>query len=365
MSRFLKLIALLTVVALLGAACGDDDDGGDDGSDDAAGTTTSTAPTDEGGDDDGDDEASGTLVVYSGRSEELVGPVLEMFTDETGIDVDVRYGDTAEMAGLIITEGGNSPADLYYGQDAGALGALASEGRLAELPDDVLAQVPESLRSTQGQWIGLSGRARVVVYNTEMLDESDLPDSILDFTDEEWAGRVGWAPTNGSFQAFVTALRVLEGEDGARDWLSGMVANDAQEYTNNTATVEAVAAGEVEVGFVNHYYLYRFLAEDADYPAANKFYSGGDPGALINVAGAGIVDTSDQQDLALELIEFLLSEQAQEYFAQETYEIPVVDGVEPAAELPDLDSLTLPDIDLDRLEDLEGTLELLTEVGAL
>lgn len=364
MTRFLKLLAVLVAMALTVAACGDDDG---TASDDDTTTTeaddTTTTEADEG--DEGDDEATGTLVVYSGRSEELVGPLLEMFTDETGIEIDVRYGDTAEMAGLILTEGDNSPADVYYGQDAGALGALAAEGRLTELPDDLLNKVPEALRSTQGQWVGLSGRARTVVYNTEMLSEDDLPDSILDFTDPEWSGRVGWAPTNGSFQAFVTALRVIEGEDGAREWLDGMVANDAQAYSNNTGVVEAVAAGEVEVGFVNHYYLYRFLAEDPDYPAANKFYSDGDPGALINVAGAGIVDTSEQQELALELMEWLLSDTAQEYFAQETFEIPVVDSVDPAAELPDLDSLTLPEIDLDRLEDLEGTLALLTDVGAL
>jgi iron(III) transport system substrate-binding protein len=357
MHRLLKLLALLASTALLVAACGDDD------GDAAPDTTTTATPTET--TDGADDEPTGTLVVYSGRSEELVGPLLELFEQETGIDVEVRYGDTAEMAGLILTEGDNSPADVYYGQDAGALGALASAGRLVELPDDLLERVPASLRSTQGQWIGLSGRARVVVYNTDLLSEDDLPDSMLDFTDPEWNGRIGWAPTNGSFQAFVTALRVLEGEEAARSWLEGIVANSPEAYSNNTGIVEAVAAGEVEVGFVNHYYLYRYLAENPEYTAANKFYSGGDAGALINVAGAGIVDTSERQELALRFMEWLLSDTAQRYFAEQTFEIPVVDGVAPAAELPDLDSLTLPDIDLDRLEDLEGTLALLAEVGAL
>jgi iron(III) transport system substrate-binding protein len=344
MTRSLRLLALLLAATLVATACGDDDDAS-------------------GG--DGDETPGESLVVYSGRSEELVGPLLDLFEEETGIRVEVRYGDTAEMAGLILTEGGSSPADVYYGQDAGALGALAADGRLVELPASIVDQVPEALRSTQGQWVGLSGRARVVAYNTGELSEDDLPDSILDFTDPEWSGRIGWAPTNGSFQAFVTALRVLEGEDAARDWLEGIVANDAQEYNNNIAVIEAVAAGEVDVGFVNHYYLYRFLAEDADYPVANKFFSDGDPGALINVAGVGIVDSSDRQDEAQRFVEWLLSDTAQQYFAEETYEIPVVEGVSPAAELPDLDALTLPDLDLDRLEDLEGTLELLNEVGAL
>jgi iron(III) transport system substrate-binding protein len=344
MRRLLTRLAPVIALTLLAGGCGDDDDG-------AAGPP--------------DGEGGGTLVVYSGRSEELVAPILARFTDETGIAVEVRYGDTAEMAGLILTEGDNSPADVYFGQDAGALGALAAAGRLADLPDDVLELVPPALRSAPGQWVGISGRARVVVYNTDRLGEDDLPDSILGFTDPEWGGRIGWAPTNGSFQAFVTALRVLEGEEGARAWLEGIVANRPEAYANNTAVVEAVASGEVEVGFVNHYYLYRFLAENPNYAAANRFYGGGDAGALVNVAGAAIVDTSDDHDLALRLIEFLLSEAAQEYFAEETFEIPVREGVPTAAELPDLDTLTLPDIDLDRLEDLEGTLALLTEVGAL
>lgn len=366
MSRLIKFLSALMLLALVAAACGGDDD-------DASSTPTATgtavanpSPTGTATGDSGDavsDVAEGTLVVYSGRSEELVGPILERFTEETGIEVAVRYGDTAEMAATILEEGGNSPADVYYGQDAGALGALATEGRLTTLPDEILDEVPVALRSVDGQWVGISGRARVVVYNTDLLDESDLPDSILDFTDPEWDGRIGWAPTNGSFQAFVTALRVLEGDDGARTWLEGIRDNGATEYPNNTTVVEAVAAGEVEVGFVNHYYLYRFLAEDPDYPAANKFYSDGDPGALINVAGAGIVDSSDEPELAERFMSFLLGEEAQTYFATETFEIPLAAGVEPAAELPDVESLTVPDIDLAQLEDLAGTLELLFDLG--
>lgn len=354
MSRTWKmLVALLALLALTAAACGDDD------ADEPEGGGTGT-------EDDGSEEpAEGALTVYSGRSEELVGPLLEQFTEDTGIPVDVRYGDTAEMASLILTEGDNSPADVYYGQDAGALGALANEGRLAELDQELLDMVPEGLRSAEGRWVGTSGRSRVVAYNTDELSEEDLPTSILDYTDPEWSGRIGWAPTNGSFQAFVTALRVAEGEDGARDWLEGIIANDPVVYDNNIAIVEAVAAGEVEVGFVNHYYLYRFLAEDPDFPVANYLFPSADPGGLVNVAGAGVVDTSDQQDEAAQLVEYLLSEDAQRYFADETSEIPLVEGVEPAEGVPSVADINVPDIDLGRIDDLEGTLALLTEVGAL
>jgi iron(III) transport system substrate-binding protein len=357
MRRTPRTLAALCALLLVAAGCGDSDDTATP--EDATSSTTAEAGA-------GDDSASdGALTVYSGRSEELVGPLLEQFTEDTGIEVEVRYGDTAEMAALILEEGDNSPADVYYGQDAGALGALSGEGRLADLPEELLDQVDPSLRSQAGQWVGTSGRARVVVYNTDMLTEADVPASILDLTRPEWKGRIGWAPTNGSFQAFVTALRVLEGEEGAREWLEGIQANEPVVFENNGSIVEAVAAGEVEVGLVNHYYLYRFLAEDPEFAAANKFFTDGDPGALINVAGVGVVDTTDQSEDAQALVEYLLSAPAQEYFAQETFEIPLAADVEPAVELPDLDTLTLPEIDLDQLEDLEGTLSLLTETGVL
>ena len=337
------LIAVGLAASIVLAACGGDDDAAD-------------AP---------EPAAEGAVTVYSGRGEDLVGPLLEQFEEATGIETDVRYGNSAEMLLLIQEEGDNSPADVYYSQGAGFLGELSTSGDLMELPASVLDQVPASLRSPGDDWVGLSGRARTVVYNTDELSEDDLPASILDFTDPAWSGRIGWAPTNASFQDFVTALRALEGEEAAKAWLEGIIANGAVEYENNIATVEAVAAGEVSVGFVNHYYLYRFLAEDADYPAANKFYTGGDPGALINIAGAGVLATTDVPDEATALMEYLLSPDAQRYFAEQTFEIPVTPDVEAPAEVPALDSLTLPEFDLNLLLDLEGTVDLLTEVGAL
>jgi iron(III) transport system substrate-binding protein len=306
-----------------------------------------------------------TLTVYSGRSEDLIAPILQQFTRESGVQVEVRYGNTAEMAAVILEEGDNSPADLYIAQDAGALGALAQENRLMPLPSDILSRVPAEFRSDDGLWVGLSGRARVLVYNTEALTEDDLPASILDLANPEWAGRVGWAPTNGSFQAHVTALRLLLGDDAVRAWLEAMVANGSEPYENNTAVVQAVIDGEVEVGLVNHYYLYGFLADNPDVPAANYFFPGGDPGALVNVAGAGVVSTSDQPGLAQRLILYLLGNTAQEYFSAETYEYPLVEGIEPSVELKPLAEIEVPDFDLSDLSDLQTTLELLSETGAL
>jgi iron(III) transport system substrate-binding protein len=335
-----KLLALVAGLALLAGACGGDDDSGGSGSEPE-------------------------LVIYSGRNEELVGPLLDRFEEESGIDVEVRYGDTAEMAAQVLEEGDNSPADVFFGQDAGALGALAKEGVLAELSEDQLGLVADGAKDDAGRWVGTSARVRVVAYNNEELTEDDLPDSILDFVDPKWDGRIGWAPTNASFQSFVTALRVIEGDAGARAWLEGIKANHPIAYENNIATVEAVAAGEVSVGFVNHYYLYQFTTEDPEYPVSNKLYGGGDPGGLVNVAGAGILETASNVEEANQLVDFLLSTEAQTYFAEETFEIPVADGVQPVEGVPTLDEVTLATVDLNKLDDLAGTLAMLTELGIL
>lgn len=308
----------------------------------------------------------GTLTVYSGRNEKLVGPLIERFKKESGIDIRVRYGDTAELAAAILEEGDKSPADVYFAQDAGALGALASADRLAKLSDPILNRVDSRFRSPKGEWVGLSGRARTVVYNTKALKPEDLPDSLLGFTDPRWKGKIGWAPTNGSFQAFVTALRVTEGDEAARKWLEGIKANSPKVYQNNTSIVQAVGAGEVEVGLVNHYYLFSFLREQGEAFAARNYHPrAGDSGAMINIAGAGILSTSRNPKAAERLVEYLLSKDAQQYFADETFEYPLVEGITTHPALVPLAQIKTPQIDLGSLADLEKTLKLLRDTAVL
>jgi len=310
--------------------------------------------------------AGTTLTVYSGRSEELVAPLLAQFTQATGIGVRVRYGDTAELAALLLEEGANSPADVYFAQDAGALGALAAAEMLTLLPEELLAKVDDGFHSPAGEWVGVSGRARVAVYDSRDLESDELPTSILAFTDPQWRGRLGWAPTNGSFQAFVTAFRVLRGDAAARAWLEGIVANEPRRFDGNAQIVQAVADEEIDVGFVNHYYLLRALDEQGPmFPVRNHFFAADDPGALINVAGVAILETSTRQAAATRLIEFLLGPEAQAYFATETFEYPLVEGVEQPAGAPRLSEIGGPPIDLSDLSDLQGTLRLLTETGVL
>ncbi len=308
-----------------------------------------------------------TLTVYSGRSESLVQPLLDTFSGETGIEVRVKYAGSAAIAATILEEGDNTPADVVFLQDPGSLGALSEAGVLAELPSELLSEVDPRFRSPRGEWVGASGRARTVVYNTSAIDPAtDLPDSILDFTDPRWKGRVGWAPANGSFQAFVTALRVQLGDATARRWLQGMKANGVREYPKNTPIVAAAGSGEIDVGFVNHYYLGRFLKEEGpQFGARNHFLGNGDPGALVLVAGAGILKETDDRDSAERFIRFLLSEEAQSYFAEETGEYPLAAGVEPPGGLPSLESLDPPDVDLSRLSDLQGTLSLMRDAGVI
>ncbi|MFO7961913.1 MAG: iron ABC transporter substrate-binding protein [Nitriliruptoraceae bacterium] len=372
------LLVATAAIALVVAACGSDGSTDDPDtepteteSDDATAEDSDDATAEDSDDadpeaEDGEAAASdGPITVYSGRNEDFVGFIFDDFEAATGIEVEVRYGDTAELAATIVEEGPASPADVYFAQDAGALGALQAEGLLTELPDDVLSWVEPTFRSREGEWTGTTGRVRVLAYNTDNVDAAELPDSVLELTEPEWEGRVGWAPTNGSFQAFVTALRQTEGEDVAREWLEGMIANGAVEYPNNTGIVEGISRGEVDVGITNHYYLYRFLEEDPDFPVANH-YLPGDIGGLVNIAGVGVLDSSDSKDAAFELVRYLLSEEVQTYFGQnaDTIEFPVIAGVA-APELPSLEEIDPPDVDLSDLEDLQGTLQLLQDVGAL
>jgi len=386
-SRFLhrlpnaSIVLLVVLAAFLAAGCGGQEEksGGGSASGSGSAPAEETTSSEGGGSASGGGFASGGgsaaggasasgegLVVYSGRNEELVGPIIERFEEQSGVDVEVRYGDTAELAATILEEGQNSPADVFFSQDAGALGALTNEGILSPLPEEALSQVEERFRDPNGEWVGVSGRARVVAYNTEALSEEELPGSILEFTDPEWSGRIGWAPTNGSFQAFVTALRVIEGEDAAREWLEGVQANDPRRYDNNLAILEGVTSGEIEVGFVNHYYLFQLQEESGgNVPAANYFFQNGDPGSLVNVAGIGILNTADNTPEAEEFLQFLLSEEAQSYFADETFEYPLIAGVPTNEELVPLSEIQTPNVDLGNLDDLEGTLDLLRETGVL
>ena len=306
----------------------------------------------------------GKLVVYSGRSETLVDNIIRQFGEATGIEVEVRYANTGQLAATLLEEGANSPADLFFAQDPGGLGAV--EGMLADLPSEVLEQVPEWARSPNGKWVGISGRARTVVYNSEKLTEADLPDEMFGFTDPAWKDRIGWAPTNASFQTMVTAMRSEWGEARTREWLESIQANNPKVYPKNTPQVAAAASGEIDVGFVNHYYLFRFLAEEGeDFPARNYHPRAGGPGSIVMVSGAGILSSAENEVNAERFLRFMLSPVAQQYFAAQTFEYPLVEGIRTQHVLVALDDIVKPALTAGDLTDLAGTQALLQDTGVL
>jgi iron(III) transport system substrate-binding protein len=304
------------------------------------------------------------LVVYSGRTSNLIGPLLEDFAEESGVSIDVRYDDSANLALLIDEEGDATPADVFISQSPGAVGYLDAAGRLEALPDEVVDLVPEGDAAADNGWVGMSGRVRTLVYNPDLVDESELPDSVLDLTEPQYAGRVALAPTNGSFQDFVTVMRDQLGDDEAAAWLEGMAAGDPPTFSDNTAIVEAVGRGEVPMGLVNHYYAFRARSEDPDLPVENHYFPDGDLGSTLLVTGVSVVEGTDLQDEAHQLIEFLLGDEAQAFFSEETFEYPLVDGATVNPALPPFDEIAKTRVDLDELGGgLERTTEMIDESG--
>lgn len=307
------------------------------------------------------------LTVYSGRNEALVGPLLKMFTKDTGIEVSVRYADSASLAAQLVEEGSRSPADVFFSQDAGALGALSKRGLLAELAPEALDAVDARYRSKDGTWVGVSGRARVIVYNPQKVPEAEVPKSVFDLADPKWKGRIAVAPTNASFQSFVTAMRIQAGDERTKEWLRALKANDPVTFPGNQPVVEAVDKGQADLGLANHYYLYeRAAAIGQDkLVARNAFTTNGDPGALVNVAGVGILKSAKAATSAAAFVAYLQGAAAQTYFAEETHEYPLSGGVPTAEGLVPLTEIQSPDIDLSDLADLEGTLKIMQQAGVL
>ena len=312
------------------------------------------------------DDGSSTLTIYSGRSEDLVAPLIRDFERRTGIDVEVRYADSPTLAATLREEGSNTPADVFFAQDPASLGAVAIDGLLMTLPDEVLSQVAPGFSDRDGRWVGISGRARVLVYDSTAVSAESLPRDVDDLTDPEWRGRFAIAPGNGSFLAFVAAMVLERGEDATLEWLQAIAANDPEPFSGNSPIVAAVEDGRIDAGLVNHYYLLRLRDEQGDTAAANWFFPTAGSGSLVMPAGVGVVAGTDQEAAALRFVEFLLSEDAQRYFAEETFEYPLVAAVDPDPALPPLSTLHQPDIDLSALaETIDLATDLVAEAGLL
>lgn len=302
------------------------------------------------------------LTIYSGREEELIQPLIDKFENTLAdMKVEVRYGSSAELAAQILEEGGNTPADLFLSQDAGALGALSNAGMLLELNPYLLEQVQKQYRSENDDWVGITGRARVLVYDPDQVAE--LPTSVLDLAKPEWKGKIGIAPGNASFQSFVTALRLLEGEDVAADWLAAMKQN-AVTFEKNSAILEAVESGQVAAGLINHYYWHAMAAEKGADSMNSKLasFAAGDAGNLVNVSGIGVLSYNWAGPA---FAEFLLTPESQAELAQGEHEYPLLSGVALPGDLVPLSELPAPQISLGTLDSLDLTLEMIRAAGLL
>jgi len=301
-----------------------------------------------------------SITIYSGRSESLIAELLDTFTEETGIEVNVRYGDSAELAAQILEEGSNVQADVFFSQDAGALGALAKENLTRSLPTDITDLVDASYKSINSQWVGVSGRARVLVVNPGRV--SKFPTSYRDLMDPIWKGRIGIAPTNASFQAFITAVRIIDGEQAAQDFLTAMKEN-AVLFEKNGLILQAVEDGVIDAGLINHYYWFELANEVGvgNMKSEIIWFEDQDAGNLINVAGAAVLSDNPSANL---FVRWLLGNTAQNYFVEKTREysltgVPAVAGLKPFGEIK------APKIDLSDLDSLAETLELIRKAGLL
>ena len=304
-----------------------------------------------------------TLVVYSGRDKALIDPLIAKFQTASGIKVETRYAGSTELAGQLLEEGANSPAQVFLSQDAGALGAVGEAKLLQTLPTEIAGKVPAKYTSTDGSWVGLTGRARVVAYDSQKHKAADVPGDVTKFTEAKWKGKVGIAPSNASFQAFVTALRVNDGEAAAKSWLEGLKANDVKVFESNGDILEAVNSGTLDAGLINHYYWARSEQDPTKLRAQLKFGDAGTTSALVNVTGAGVLKAKASPE-ATEFVTWLLGDEAQTYFLTETYEYPLV-GDKGPANVPALKDLGGPKLDLSKLSSLKETVALITDVGLL
>ncbi|HEX5984510.1 MAG TPA: extracellular solute-binding protein [Solirubrobacterales bacterium] len=339
------LAATLVLAALAGSGCGfsTEDSGGG-----------------------GNEPETEGITLYSGRIPAAIGPAVDMYEKEEQRDVQVRFAETADLAATLVEEGDASPADVFFAQEPGAIAAVAEAGLLAELPKDIVASVPPRFRDPAGRWVGVTGRARVIAYNRDVVEESELPRSPFGLAAPEWDGRVGWSPATSSMQEYVTALRAEYGDERTRQWLEEMVDNGAVAFPDNVTIRDAVANGEIDVGLINHYYVAQGIAEGGPgYPVGVYFPPGG-LGSLMLLTSVGVLDSSDRKEEAFDFVRSLLGAESQAFFTGSSKEYPLARGAEadPSLTVP-IEEIPASDSELVDLKELQATIDLMKESGAL
>lgn len=341
--RSAVLLALLAVTALGLSACG-------------SGSSSSSSTS-----------AKTTITIYNGQHEQTTGLLVKAFERQTGIEVKVRSEDEATLGNQILQEGGSSPADVFYTENTPVLELLREKGALAPVSKTTLASVPSRYDSAQGDWVGVSARVSVLVYNTSQLKTSELPSSVLALAEPKWKGKLGFAPSETDFQPLITAVEKLDGKGAAERWLKGLQAN-GKIYPDNETVVAQVNNGESALGPINHYYWYRLKDEvgKGSTHSALHYYDPGDPGDLVNVSGAAVLKSSSHQAAAQQFLAFLVSQKGQETIAHShSFEYPLRPGVSPAPELRPFSQIEPNSLTPAQLGDGSGPLAMEQRLGLL
>jgi iron(III) transport system substrate-binding protein len=316
---------------------------------------------------DSSSDSGGSLTLYSSQHEPMTEALVAGFEEENGAEVEVRYGEDEGLASQIEQEGDASPADVFLAENSPPLELLADKGLLAEVDSSTLEKVPSRYSSASGHWVGVAARETVMVYDPDLITADELPASILDLAKPEWDGKLAIAPSEPDFVPIVSAIEKLDGEAAAKSWLEGF-ADNAKRYNDNEGIIAAANDGQIGGGIVNHYYWYEAVAEEGKGEVTSKlhYFGNEDPGALVNVSGAGALDSSDDPELAQEFLAYIVSEEGQRAMTKSgDWEYPLNTAVAPPQGLKPFDSLEPPKVSPADLGDGSAPLELMQQVGLL
>lgn len=311
-------------------------------------------------------DVSGELVIYSGRSEPLIQPVIDAFKVKyPNVEVLLKAGSNSELANALIEEQANPQADVFITTELFTVQSLAQQGVFQSYMPVGADQLPSELIGADNLWTGLTRRARVVMYNTDLVSPEELPTSIFDLTDPKWKGQVAAAgSTNGSMQAQIAAMRQLIGEEETEAWLNGLIVNEVTFFGGHTDVRKAVGAGEFKLGLVNHYYYHLQKAEGGNVGIVYPDQGDGQIGLITNATAVALVNGAPHVAAAQAFLDFLVSAEGQKLFAEQNYEYPLLSDVELQADVQSLDGFRLADVDVAQAAaEFDATFDLMEKVG--
>lgn len=311
-------------------------------------------------------EISGELVIYSGRAEPLIQPVIEAFKAKyPDVEILLKAGSNSELANALLEEQANPQADLFITTEVFTIQALALEGIFQPYLPEGADQIPSEFIGPDHSWIGLTRRARVIMYNTDLVSAEEAPRSIFELSDPKWTGQVAAAgSTNGSMQAQIAAMRQLLGESATEAWLNELIANEVTFFGGHTDVRKAVGAGEFKIGLVNHYYFYLQQTEGSPVGIVFPDQDEGQIGLITNVTAAAVVEGASNAAAARLFVDYLISPEGQKLFADQNYEYPLLPGVALHPDVQPLDGFRLADVDIAAAAlEFDATFDLMEKVG--